>query len=64
MMRYTVDWFNCKHCGLEFTIRIPYLLDGDALIVCPMCGWRHPRQFASGVAVSCNPPSGKYVEIH
>jgi hypothetical protein len=58
-----IDPFWCKHCRSEFFITFDDGLTGDALIRCPTCGWRHPRQFVNGVAVSCDPPRGSYVAI-
>lgn len=53
----------CKHCNSSFLIRIPLTYTGDAIIECPTCHWLHPRQIVAGVAVSCNPPSGKHIRI-
>lgn len=58
-----VDPFWCKHCKTEFLIRFSVALYGDALVICPTCGWKHPRQFEAGLAVSCEPPRGKKYTI-
>lgn len=57
------DWHYCKWCDTEFPIRVPKYYSGDAMVKCPNCGWKHYRQFEAGIAISCNPPTGKYITI-
>jgi len=52
----------CKHCDATFRIRIPVGYTGDAIIQCN-CGAQHPRQFESGIAVSCDAPTSRPMHI-
>lgn len=57
------DPFYCKQCRNDSRIRIPLAYTGDALIVCSRCGREHCRQFAAGIAISCDPPTGRPIRI-
>lgn len=51
---YNRDIHHCKHCKNDFAVKIDQAECGDLLLVCPVCGWPHPRRFVDGVAVSCD----------
>jgi DNA-directed RNA polymerase subunit RPC12/RpoP len=53
----------CTECGKDFIAEIDYSVDGNHIIVCPLCGHLHHRVVQGGRVTEDRHGSGGFIEV-